>query len=109
MQAHGGGGGGGAGTIYTLASVCRLRVADTRNFKGRERREEEAELLLMSAFNFIQICYSFSQNGRGVLATFTASAVDTHSRRGQARPITISLAFRPTIIGKQHFLRLQIE
>lgn len=87
-----------------------LPTPETSPLEGeRERREEEAELPLMSAFNFIQICYSFSQNGRGVLATFTASAVDTHSRRGQARPITISLAFRPTIIGKQHFLRLQIE
>lgn len=30
-------GGGGASTIYTLASVCRLRVADTRNFIIRWR------------------------------------------------------------------------
>lgn len=68
---------------------------------------------LMSAFNFIQICYSFSQNWRGVLATFTASAVDTLGSASASASVAveaiISSFFFETIIGKLHFLRLQIE
>lgn len=73
---------------------------------GRERGYH-----LMSAFNFIQICYSFSQNWRGVLATFTASAVDTlgSASASVAVEAIISSFFFETIIGKLHFLRLQIE
>lgn len=62
---------------YVLPTQETSSLDGQREELVAKRGGEEEELLLMSAFNFIQICYSFSQNGRGVVATFTASAVDT--------------------------------
>lgn len=96
---------GGEGRQLLIPSACQIKCEFTKRNAaagGGGRREEQKQSLsthwhpyaayvsaalegiegaeghhLMSAFNFIQICYSFSQNWRGVLATFTASAVDT--------------------------------